>query len=321
MARITSRFGEQSTAAEVAEGHDLTGKRAIVTGASAGIGVETARALATRGAEVVLAVRDPAASTVTTLITEIEAAGGKAHAAALDLGDLRSVEAFAAAEGEAPLHLLIANAGIMACPLGRTAQGFESQLGVNHLGHFLLTRLLLPALEAAGGARVVVVSSTGHHWGAFDFEDPNFDRKAYDPLLAYGASKSANALFALEFDRRYRDKGVRAFSLMPGAIHTSLARYMTEEAIAQIGATMEGMTNPAWKTVEQGAATSVWAALAPELEGQGGLYLEDCNEALPAVPGLNRGIQPWAIDPEAARRVWDWSDAAIAQAQGRETAA
>ena len=304
MTRITSRFGEQSTAAEVAAGHDLTGKRAIVTGASAGIGVETAR---------VLAVRDPDA--VATLIEEIAAAGGKARVSALDLADLRSIEDFAVRERGQPLHLLIANAGIMACPLGRTAQGFETQLGVNHLGHFLLTRLLLPALMEAGGARVVVVSSTGHHWGAFDFVDPNFERKPYDPLLAYGASKSANALFALELDRRYRDKGIRAFSLMPGAIHTSLARYMTDEAFAQIGAKMEGMTNPEWKTVEQGAATSIWAALAPELEGQGGLYLEDCNEALPAVSGLNRGVQPWAIDPDAAKRLWDWSEAAVAGAR------
>ncbi|MBV9842591.1 MAG: SDR family NAD(P)-dependent oxidoreductase [Sphingomonadaceae bacterium] len=316
MTRISSRFGEQSNAAEVAEGHDLAGKRAIVTGASAGIGVETARVLAAHGAEVVLAVRDPVA--VAALVEEIEAAGGRAYASALDLADFRSVEAFAAREGDRPLHLLINNAGVMACPLGRTTQGFETQLGVNHIGHFLLTKLLLPALEAANGARVVSVSSTGHHWGAFDFDDPNYERTEYNAVSAYGRAKSANALFAVELDRRYRDKGIRAFSLMPGAIPTSLGRYLTEDVRGEIGATMEGKANPIWKTIPQGAATTVWAALAPELDGQGGLYLEDCEEAVPAAPGVNRGVQPWAIDPDAARKLWDWSEAAIANAKQKE---
>ena len=312
MTRITSPFGWESTAAEVAAGHDLTGKRAIVTGATSGLGVETARVLARCGAEVVLAVRNVAAAQ--DLLEEIAAFGGKAHAATLDLSDLRSVEAFAAAEGAAPLDLLILNAGIMACPLGRTAQGFETQLGVNHLGHFHLTTLLLPALKAAQGARVVAVSSTGHHWGAFDFDDPNFERGEYDPLAAYGHSKTANALFALELDRRYRDDGIRAFSLMPGGIQTDLGRYMTDEVRQRLGTDPEGAKKIRWKSVEQGSATTIWAALGRELDGAGGLYLEDCNEAVPSEPGMRNGVKPWAQDPEAARRLWDWSAAAIAAA-------
>lgn len=312
MTRITSPFGWASTAAEVAAGHDLTGKRAVVTGATSGLGVETARVLARCGAEVVLAVRNIAAAQA--LLDEIAAFGGKAHAAPLDLADLRSVEAFAAAEGGAPLHLLILNAGIMACPLDRTAQGFEMQLGVNHLGHFHLTTLLLPELKAARGARVVAVSSTGHHWGAFDFDDPNFERSDYDPLAAYGRAKTANALFALELDRRHRDDGIRAFSLMPGGIQTELGRYMTDEVRLRLGTNPEGAKKIRWKSVEQGSATTIWAALGRELEGAGGLYLEDCNEAVPSEPGMRSGVKPWAQDPDAARRLWDWSAAAIAAA-------
>ena len=192
--RITSPFGWDATAAQVAEGHDLSGKRAIITGGTSGLGLETARVLASRGAEIVVTGRqlDGAAA----LVESVHAAGGKASAVYVDLADLRSVEAFARAAGDAPLHLLINNAGVMACPLGRTAQGFEMQIGVNHLAHFHLTSLLLPALKAAGGARVVALSSSGHHWGQVNFDDPNFDHTEYDPLVAYGQAKSANALFA-----------------------------------------------------------------------------------------------------------------------------
>lgn len=315
MSRITSPFGWESTAAEVAAGHDLSGKRAIITGATAGLGVETARVLASRGAEVVLAVRDTAAAA--PLVAEIEAAGGKASAAALDLADLRSVEAFAAADDGAPLYLLINNAGIMACPLMRTAQGFEMQLGVNHIGHFHLTSLLLPTLKAANGARVVAVASSGHLWSGFDFDDPNFERTAYDPLAAYGRSKTANALFALELDRRYRGDDIRAFSLMPGGIHTSLGRHMTDEIRQRLGVDPASASQYKWKTVEQGSATTVWAALGRELDGSGGLYLEDCNEALPNREGRRDGVKAWARDPDAAERLWAWTENAIAATKGK----
>ncbi|MEZ5709790.1 MAG: SDR family NAD(P)-dependent oxidoreductase [Blastomonas sp.] len=311
MTRITSPFGWESTAAEVAAGHDLSGKRAIVTGATSGLGVETARVLAGCGAEVVLAVRDMAGAQ--PVADEIGKAGGKAHVAQLDLGDLRSVEAFARVEGDKPLHLLINNAGIMACPLMRTAQGFEMQLGVNHIGHFHLTTLLLPALKAAGQARVVAVASSGHHWSAFDFDDPNFERTEYDPLAAYGRSKTANALFALELDRRYGADGIRAFSLMPGGIHTSLGRHMTDDIRKRLGIDPEQASQYKWKTVAQGSATTIWAALGHELDGAGGLYLEDCNQALPSEEGMRNGVKPWACDPDAAQRLWDWTQAAIAK--------
>lgn len=310
MTRVTSPFGWSSTAEEVSEGIDLTGKRAIVTGATAGLGVETARVLALRGAEVILAVRNIDAAQ--PLIDEIEAAGGKARASGLELGDLRSVEAFAAREGGEPLHILVNNAGIMACPYARTAQGFESQFGVNHIGHFHLTTLLLPALKAANGARVVSVSSSGHHWGTVDFDDPNFERREYDPLVAYGQAKTANVLFAVELDRRFRDDGIRAFSLMPGGIQTSLGRYMTDEVRARLGTDPEGAKKIRWKSVPQGAATQVWAAVGRELDGTGGLYLEDCNVAEPWQEGMRFGVKPYALDPDTARRLWDFSEAAIA---------
>jgi len=312
MTRVTSPFGWSSTAEEVAEGHDLSGKRAIVTGATAGLGVETARVLALRGAEVVLAVRDVAAAE--PVKATIEAAGGKARISQLELGDLRSVEAFAAREGGEPLHLLINNAGIMACPFARTTQGFESQLGVNHVGHFHLTTLLLPALKAAGQARVVALSSSGHHWSDFDFDDPNFERVEYDPLAAYGRSKTANVLFAVELDRRFRDDGIRAFSLMPGGIHTSLGRSMTEDVRRRLGVDDASASQYKWKTVEQGSATTIWAALGRELEGKGGLYLEDCHEAEPWREGTRNGVKPYALDPASAQRLWSWSEAAIAAA-------
>jgi len=317
MTRITSPFGWSSTAAAVAAGHDLTGKRAIVTGATSGLGVETARVLASRGAELILAVRDTAAAGA--LAEEIAAAGGKVQVAALDLADLRSVEAFVAAYDGAPLHLLINNAGIMACPLMRTAQGFEMQLGVNHIGHFHLTRLLLPALRAARGARIVAVASSGHHWSDFDFDDPNFEQAAYDPLAAYGRSKTANALFALELDRRCAGDGIRAFSLMPGGIHTALGRHMTDEIRSRLGIDPAQASQYRWKTIEQGSATTIWAALGRELDGAGGLYLEDCNEALPAEEGKRAGVKPWARDAASAERLWTWTEAAIAATKGKDS--
>lgn len=312
MNRIVSKFGRFSTAAEVAAGHDLSGKRAIVTGASAGIGVETARVLASIGAEVVLAVRDESAGQ--KVADRIVAEGGKAYVSKLDLSDLESVRAFARREGDRPLHLLINNAGVMACPFGRTKQGFETQLGVNHIAHFLLTELLMPALKKGAPARVVAVSSSGHWWSPFDFEDPNFDRVPYDKWQAYGRSKTANVLFAVEFDRRFADQGIRAFSLMPGAIETSLGRHMSEEDLAYLGITEETRPKMLDKSIPQGASTTLWAALGWELDGRGGLYLEDCAEAPLADPAVvHVGVQPYAIDPSLAARLWTWTEEAIAR--------
>ncbi|MGE0741717.1 MAG: SDR family NAD(P)-dependent oxidoreductase [Hyphomonadaceae bacterium] len=311
--RIESGFDRTATAAQVAAGHDVSGKRMIITGASAGIGVETARVLAAQGAEIVLAVRDVQAGEA--VADAIRAAGGAAYVSALDLADLRSVRAFAAREGDRPLHALINNAGVMACPLSRTAQGFEMQLGVNHVGHALLVALLAEALKRGAPARVVAVSSSGHWWSPFDFEDPNFETRAYDKWKAYGQSKTANALFAVGFDARYAAHGVRAFSLMPGAIHTSLGRHLTDEDKARLGISENSPSSAFWKTVEQGAATSVWAVVGRELDGVGGLYLEDVNQARPATPDKPmRGVQPFALDPDSAEKLWIWTEDAIARA-------
>jgi NAD(P)-dependent dehydrogenase (short-subunit alcohol dehydrogenase family) len=257
----------------------------------------------------VLAVRDAVAGQ--ELAGEIVARGGKAYVSHLDLLDLDSVRAFAAREGKRPLNLLINNAGVMACPFGHTKQGFENQLGVNHVAHHLLAMLLAPALQSAAPSRVVALSSYAHAWAAFDFDDPNFERRLYDKFKAYGQSKTANALFAAGFDKLFAPIGVRAFSVMPGGIITSLGRNLTEEDFAQMGITEE-MVHGA-KTIPQGAATTIWAALGHELDGSGGLYLEDMAQALPAaLAKAGEGVQPYAIDPHNANRLWAWTEAAIA---------
>ena len=307
-ARITSPFSAQSTAREVAEGHDLTGKTAIVTGASAGLGIETARALAGRGADVTLAVRDTEAGQ--KIADAINQAEGRlaARVARLELGSLASVRDFARSWGDRPLHLLIDNAGIMACPLGYTEDGFETQFGVNHLGHFLLTVLLAPALVAAAPARVVVLSSGGHQASDIHWDDPHYRSRPYTPFEAYGQSKTANILFAIGFTRRFAERGVTANSVMPGVIHTSLGRHLTPEMIKGIFYDENGQPRlMPTKSPEQGAATSVWAAVGSELEGIGGLYLADCAEAAlltPETAQIFGGVKPYALDPASAERLW-----------------
>ena len=296
---VASKFGAHSTAAEVAAGHDLAGRTAIVTGGASGLGLETVRALAGAGATVVVAARDTEAARAV-----LKDVPGSIEVEALDLSDLASVRAFAERWGARPLNLLINNAGVSITPFGHTAQGFETQLGTNHLGHFLLTRLLTPALERGAPARVVCLSSRAHAFAEMDFDDPNFERRPYDPTVAYCQSKTANALFALEYDRRHRGRGIRAFSLMPGVIPTPLMRHMTEEETkALLGRYQDRIKTPA-----QGAATTIWAALAPELEGQGGIYLEDCAPAPHAVNPGDEGVHPHVRDTAAAERLWAWSE-------------
>lgn len=308
MTRITSALSGRRTAAEVAADHDLRGRRAIVTGASAGLGMETARSLAGRGAEVVLAVRDAIAGQA--LADEIIASGGRAYVSLLDLLDLDSVRAFVAKEGERPLNMLINNAGVMGCPLGRTKQGFEIHLGVNHVAHHLLATLLAPALQKAAPSRVVALSSGAHAWAEFDFDDPNFSQSPYDKFKAYARSKTANALFAVGFDKRFSAAGVRAFSVMPGGIITSIGRNLTEDDRQGMGVTEEMVRGA--KTIAEGAATTVWAAIGRELDGAGGLYLEDMAEALPAaLTKEGEGFHPYALDPQKADRLWEWTEAAV----------
>ncbi|OLZ73604.1 oxidoreductase [Streptomyces sp. IMTB 2501] len=316
---LRSGFGAASTAADVIEGIDLTGKVAIVTGGYSGIGLETSRVLRAAGAEVVVPARDP--ERARAALKEVDGV----EVETMDLIDPASVDAFARtflASGR-PLHILVNSAGIMANPLRRDARGHEAQFATNHLGHFRLVARLWPALVAARGARVVSVSSRGIRFSPVVFEDLDFEHRAYEPFLAYGQSKTANALFAVELDRRGRAAGVRAFSVHPGQIvDTGLAKHLSTQALRAAGAVdAEGrpVRDPArqQKTAEQGAATSVWCATSPQLDGSGGVYCENCdisplvtaeNEAeWRAEPGLP-GVLPYAVDPEAAARLWEVSE-------------
>ncbi|MFC4016505.1 SDR family NAD(P)-dependent oxidoreductase [Micromonospora sp. GCM10011542] len=298
--RVTTPFNAGSTAADVVAGIDLTGRRAIVTGASSGIGVETARALAAAGAEVTLAVRDVAAGERTARDILATTANRLVRVAPLDLSDQGSVAAFVAA-WEGPLHMLVNNAGVSATPEMRTSEGWELQLATNHLGHFALTTGLHRALAAADRARVVTLSSIAHVQAPMVFEDVNFRERPYDRMLAYGESKTATALFAVEANRRWAGDGITVNAANPGAVATNLGRHLTEEDYAQL---------PAYdfKTPEQGAATSVLLAAWPGLDEIGGRYFEDCNEAARHSPETPlQGVADHAVDPAAAERLWQVS--------------
>lgn len=295
---ITTPFDRTSTAAEVVAGIDLSGRRAVVTGGASGIGVETARALAGAGAEVTLAVRDTAAGE--RVAAEID---GDVRVAPLELLDLASVDAFTAA-WSGPLHILVNNAGVMALPeLTLTPEGWETQFATNHLGHFRLALGLHDALAQADDARIVSVSSLGHRNSPVIFDDLHYAFRSYDPWSAYGQSKTANVLFAVEATRRWAGDGITANALMPGGIMTALQRHVPDEVIER----MKTAAADRMKTPEQGAATSVVCAVRPEVEGVGGRYFEDCNEA----PVVNRredfGVAAYAVDPDNARRLWDVS--------------
>jgi len=300
---ITTPFGARSTAADVIAGIDLAGRRAVVTGGGSGSGVETARALAGAGADVTLAVRDTAAGE--RVAHQI---GGAVDVAPLDLADLGSVRAFANQWSSGPLDLLVNNAGVMYLPHRHvTLEGWELQLATNHLGHFALAYWLHDALAAAGDARIVSVSSGAHRVTPFDFDDPQFTRRPYDPQLAYGQSKTANVLFAVEATRRWQDDGITANALHPGAIlDTNLSRHMDPGLLAEVVDSGRYM----FKTVEQGAATSVLLATSPLLDGVGGRYFEDCNEAVVVdeVSVESGGVAAYAVDPDAAERLWDLSE-------------
>lgn len=312
MPLISTPFDRSSTAADVIAGIDLSGHRAIVTGASSGIGVETARALASAGAEVTLAVRS--VTTGQRVAASISSTTGnpRIRVAYLDLSDPASVTMFASG-WEGPLHLLINNAGIMATPELHTPQGWELQFATNHLGHFALATGLLPALVSAGGARIVSLSSAGHTRSPVVFDDIHFRRRPYDPFLAYGQSKTANILFAVEASRRWAEHGITVNAVMPGAVRTEGVANLklTAEQIAQAQATRANAPETFWKTPEQGAATSVLLATSPLLEGVGGRYFEDSQEAGGHVPGTMSGVAAYALDPEQASRLWTVSEALL----------
>lgn len=306
-APIGSGFSAASTTSDVIKGIDLSSKNAVVTGGYAGLGLETVRTLADAGAKVIVPARDRARAE--EALADIEGVSVES----MDLMAPDSIDAFAEkvlSSGE-PLHILINNAGIMANPLTRDARGYESQFATNHLGHFQLTARLWPALKQANGARVVELTSRGHKRSKVCFSDPNFVHHMYDRWIAYGQAKTANALFALELDKRGESRKVRAFSVHPGAVMTGLAKHMTPEELDGIRERLSSI-DPAkgMKTVEQGAATSIWCATSPQLAGMGGVYCEDCDIAkgLEADSTEILGVMPWAYDPEAAEKLWELSE-------------
>ena len=310
-----NQFDATSTTDQVITGISLAGQVAVVTGASSGLGVETARVLAGAGAEVVLVARDM--TKLEGVIAGLREAvpGASFHGQRMDLADLDSVRAASAdiLAAHPSINLLINNAGVMACPLLRTAQDFEMQFGTNHVGHFLFTCLLAPALVAGAPARVVNLSSAGHKFADFNFDDPNYQSREYEKWQAYGESKTANALFSVGLDARLKDKGVRAYAVHPGVIMTELSRHMDESDFATLSERSPAGEELVFKSVEQGAATSVFAATAIELAEKGGIYLENCQIAAPAVQGSGSGVESYALDPAAAERLWTLSEALVGQ--------
>lgn len=318
---MTKSFGAQSTTDDVLDGIDLGGKRVLVTGVSAGLGVETARALAAHGATVVGAARDlKKAHAATQAVRDGAAKGGSLELIELDLADLKSVRACADALDKAakPFDVVICNAGVMATPQGKTADGFETQFGTNHLGHFVLVNRIAPLITH----RLVNLSSAGHRFSDVDLDDPDFARTPYAPFVAYGRSKTANILFAVEFDRRHRARDVRATAVHPGGIQTELGRHMTPETIAAMMKSMEdaaktaGGSAPAfqWKTIPQGAATSVWSGFVANADDVGGRYCEDCHVAeIVEGEGLRGGVRPYALDPAHAKALWTKSEEMVGE--------
>lgn len=317
----TNVFGSTSTTEDVLSGIDLRGKRILVTGVSAGIGVETARSLAAHGAHVVGAARDLAKAKSATAQVQKDATanGGRFELIELDLANLSSVRACADAllAKSEPFDLVIANAGVMATPFGHTADGFETQFGTNHLGHFVLVNRIASLIREGG--RLINLSSLGHRYSNVNLDDPNFERTTYDPWIAYGRSKTANILFAVAFDRRHRNRGVRAAAVHPGVIHTELARHVDAGQIEKIieqrnqQLAAEGKAPFQWKSIPQGAATSVWAAAVAPVEEIGGRYCEDCHvsrilpEGVP-VSSITEGVLGYALDAKNAEALWKKSE-------------
>jgi NAD(P)-dependent dehydrogenase (short-subunit alcohol dehydrogenase family) len=304
MSRITTPFNAQSTAAEVIAGVDLTGKRAVVTGGASGIGLETARALAATGTQVTLAVRNTDAGQ--RAAADIRATTGRddVRVARVDLADRSTIDAFTT-DWTGPLHILVNNAGVMATPETRTSEGWELQFATNHLGHFALATGLHGALRAAGGSRVVVVSSVGHVNGEILFDDIHFAHHPYDPWAAYSQSKTANILFTVEAAKRWAGDGIAVNALNPGRIwSTGLSRHMPP---APASFDPGAATGVSVKNIEQGAATSVLLAASPLVQGVTGRYFEDCEETVPFTPGVRRGVADHAVDPRKAARLWQVS--------------
>src|SRR5437899_9605344 len=319
-------FGATSTTEDVLSGVNLKGKRILVTGVSAGLGVETARSLVAHGAQVVGAARDLNKAAVATEQVRKDAAanGGSFELVELDLANLKSVRACAdqlLKKGE-PFDIVIANAGVMATPFGKTADGFETQFGTNHLGHFVFVNRIASLIR--DGGRLINLSSAGHRYSNVDLDDPNFERTPYEPFVAYGRSKTANVLFAVAFDKRHRDRGVRAAAVHPGGIRTELGRYsepgriekVIEELNQQLAAQGKGPFQ--WKSIPQGAATSVWAAVLAPAEEIGGQYCENCHvgNIVPddaPLTAVSEGVRGYALDPKNAEALWKKSEEMVGE--------
>jgi len=303
-------FGFESTTMDVIRGVSLAGKTAVVTGCTAGLGIETARTLLSAGADVCIVARNMEKLEPVAAMLQQEHPDARVTVARVDLSDLSTVRSGAAAilDQHPTINLLINNAGVMACPQMKTAQELEYQFGTNHVGHFLLTCLLVPALLNGAPARIVCLSSSAHRLADIDLDDPNFRTTPYDKWRAYGASKTANALFALELDKRLKDRGIRSFSVHPGVIMTELSRHLPEEETSSIRT--RGYT---FKTIAQGAATSIYAAVSDELNGQGGVYLENCHIAELNDSNKDGGVTSWAQDPDDARRLWTISEEIVGE--------
>lgn len=319
-------YGRHTTTDEVLAGSDLGGRRIVITGASSGLGEESTRALASRGASVTMAARNADKNEAAAARIREKVPDADLELRSLDLASLASVRSFAAdfLAAHDRIDVLIGNAGVMCCPKGRTTDGFETQLGTNHVGHFLLTGLLAPALLAADAARVVSLSSGAHGIAGIDWDDPHFERREYDAWTAYGQSKTANALFAVELDRRLAPRGAHAYSVHPGMIATELGRHLDEELMARMQKRIKQRAESAekktgarpdmsFKSVEAGAATQVWAATHPDLEAHGGRYLADCQVGILGGNTGEHGVEAHAQDPSSARRLWTLSEEWVGQ--------
>lgn len=306
-----SAFGWSSTTDEVLEGIDLSGQTAFITGANSGLGQETARAMAARGAHVVLAGRDQAKLDEAVAAIFATVPNAQLDTITVDLASLESIRAATsrARQRFTRIDLLINNAGVMATPFEHTADGFERQFGTNHLGHFALTAELMPLIEAGAAKRIVNLSSRGHHMGPVHFDDPNFVHRPYDPWASYGQSKTANVLFSVGIEARYAVMGIHAYAVHPGGIETNLGRHMTQDMRDALMARISSRdTSFAWKTIPQGAATSCWAATAPELEGKGGVYCEDCHVAEVDDESASGGVRSYALNASYADQLWKLSE-------------
>ncbi len=313
-------FGFATTSDEVLEGHDLSGKTVFITGGYSGLGRETARAMAAKGAHIIMAGRD--ADKLSEVSRELtQETGGTVDTIVCDLASLEAVRACAAEANRRfeKIDLLINNAGVMTCPFGHTVDGFERQFGTNHVGHFLLTNLLMPLIERGENPRIVNLSSRGHHITPMDFDDPNFERRDYDKWVSYGQSKTANALFTVGLEHRLAGKGIHAYSVHPGGIITNLGRHLSEADVTDLMASIaasakaDGKPNEGLKTIPQGAATTCYAATAAELADKGGVYLEDCGIAEVDDVSRTSGVRSYALDPDKAEQLWAMSEEMVGE--------